>query len=285
MNLPSIRALNALALIAETGSVSGAADRMGVTHSAVSHMIRTLEQTIGTELTRRDGRGITLTSQGHQYASRITPALAQIAEAGSSFLAAKGVLRVDIAGGFSANWLMPRLGSFRTLFPDVELELSTPRAYGDLGRLNKDLYITFARASDVPDRAQHLMDIAFFPLCAPALLPELASPKNLLSQNLLHLTTRDDWSKWLALADAETSATGGVLFDEMQIMLAAAIAGQGLCLGDRITGSEALKRGRLYRPFSQALESDRAYWLVTGPSDPTPAATAFADWLLAELSL
>jgi len=88
MNLPSIRALNALALIAETGSVSGAADRMGVTHSAVSHMIRTLEQTIGTELTRRDGRGVTLTSQGHQYASRITPALAQIAEAGSSFLAA-----------------------------------------------------------------------------------------------------------------------------------------------------------------------------------------------------
>ena len=85
MRFPSMTALRALDAVARTGSVSVAARELNLTRSAISHQIKSLEQTLGFALTERTGRNIRITWQGERYARDIHGLLANILEAGQRF--------------------------------------------------------------------------------------------------------------------------------------------------------------------------------------------------------
>ena len=69
----------------------------------------------------------------------------------------------------------------------------------------------------------------------------------------------------------------------MHIMLAAAMAGQGVALGDTLTAQSAITRGDLTAPFATRLASKRRYYLVHKSTPPTPQAAAFATWITSAL--
>ncbi len=70
----------------------------------------------------------------------------------------------------------------------------------------------------------------------------------------------------------------------MNLVVAAASAGQGVALGDELTCGQALKAGRLVRPFDLAIRSAEAYYLVTEHHrGGNPAMLAFSDWLKSRL--
>ncbi len=282
INPPSLRALTALKLLAETGSISKTADQMHVTHGAVSHMIRALEANINVSLTKRAGRGVILTGQGQQYVEKIAPALDQISQAAIQLNAATGSLSLNAASGFAANWLSHHISEFRTQYPDIALTLKTPRTYGDLGDQNDDLYITFARPQNVPEHAQLLLSVDFFPVCAPKIATQLSTPADILNYDLLHLITPNDWPRWCQSAGVKSPQAASILFDDMQSMLSAAIAAQGICLGDQLTCGRALSEGQLQRPFATSLDTDRAYYIVEGRRGSSPAASALKDWLISQ---
>ena len=76
---------------------------------------------------------------------------------------------------------------------------------------------------------------------------------------------------------------GGVRFDDGNLVLAAALAGQGVALTDDALAGEALADGRLVRLSEVAIATDKAYWLVHPPeSAQRPKVAAFRAWLLAE---
>jgi LysR family glycine cleavage system transcriptional activator len=288
MTLPSLSALVALETLARTGSVTRTAAEMALTHSAVSHKLKGLERRLGFALTVPEGRGVALTPRARAYVAEIRPALEALTRAARPGPAAEGRLTVNVAPGFAAAWLCPRLGAFRALHPEVALRLNSPRGYGDLGRGEDDLYITFARAGDLPAAARRLMDVAFFPVCAPALLHRgggLARASDLGRETLLHLDGREDWTRWLRAAGAGDAAArgGGILFQDLQVMLAAALAGQGVALGDTLSTATHLESGRLARPFGYEVPAGRCYWLVPGRGGDSPQAAAFAGWLTAAL--
>ena len=56
---------------------------------------------------------------------------------------------------------------------------------------------------------------------------------------------------------------GGIVFSDMNLVFSAAIAGQGIAMGDELTSRRALDEGRLVRPFDIAIKSPRSYFLVT----------------------
>ena len=85
MRYPSMTALRALDAVARLGSVSEAATELNLTPSAISHQIKSLEQTLGFALTERTGRNIRITWQGERYARDIHGLLANILEAGQRF--------------------------------------------------------------------------------------------------------------------------------------------------------------------------------------------------------
>jgi LysR family transcriptional regulator, glycine cleavage system transcriptional activator len=102
---------------------------------------------------------------------------------------------------------------------------------------------------------------------------------------LLHLDDEDDWRRWFKAAGvAAPDAAQGVTFSDMNLVLAAASAGQGIAMGDELTCRQALDTGRLVRPFDLAIRSSRAYYLVMEHHRvANPASLAFSDWLKSRL--
>ena len=69
--LPSLNALRVFVVVARHGGVSRASEVLNLTHSAVSHQIRILQQELGITLFDKAGRGLALTTEGSRFAQRV----------------------------------------------------------------------------------------------------------------------------------------------------------------------------------------------------------------------
>lgn len=283
MNLPSMTSLQALITVSRTGSVTGAADALSVTQSAISHSLKGLERQLGFNLLRRDGRGVRLTERARHYVAEITPALEAV-ERASQTQSLTGSLTLNVASGFAANWLAPRLGGFMAKHPGIALRLNTPRGYGDLGTRSNDLYISFLLPEEVPPGATKLMEVGFFPVAAPAMVGGQMLAADVLAHTpLLHLDNRQDWQRWFQHAGTAARPDPGIVFQDLQIMDMAARSGQGVALGDHMTSRASLDRGDLMQVHPTVMPSPRTYWLVPGRGPQAAPRRAFESWLLGTL--
>lgn len=287
--IPSTQALRALDAFARLGTVWQAADELRLTRSAVSHQLRLLEQDLGFPLTSRKGTRLDLTPQGLAYAADVGRALAALAGSASRN-ASRGIggeLTVSCTPGFATAWLCPRLGSFARAFPDISLSLTTPRRLDDVSNPEADLFIAFGTGLAPGMEGALLREVAFTPLCSPVLLNrlDLDRPEALASATLLHLGDRGDWANWfrhagLALAPGQA----GLVFSDMNLVYAAALAAQGVAMGDEFISAEALATGQLVRPFDLSIPAGRGYYLALPPDRAEkPAVLAFRNWLAGEL--
>lgn len=283
MNLPSMTALQALIAVSRTGSVTGAAETLSVTQSAISHSLKGLEQQLGFNLLNRDGRGVRLSERARHYVDEVGPALL-VVERASQTQSMSGSLTLNVASGFAANWLAPRIGGFMAKHPGIAIRLNTPRGYGDLGSRRNDLYVSFLLPEEVPPGATKLMDVSFFPVAAPSMVGGKMQEISVLTQTpLLHLDNRQDWQRWFERAGSAAPHEPGIVFQDLQIMEMAARSGQGVALGDHMTSRAALQRGDLMQVHPTEMPSARAYWLVRGIGAKSEAQDAFEAWLLEEL--
>ncbi len=282
--IPSTSALQALVSLAQTGSITRTAQDMRLTQSAISHKMKALEGLLGFPLLDREGRGVRLTHRARQYVAEVAPALERLAKA-SDRTELSGSLTLNVAPGFAANWLAPRLSRFMSAYPGLSITINTPRGYGDLGRRRDDVYVSFLTPDQAPEAAHHLMDVAFFPVAAPHLTGGRSpSAEEVLQLPLLHLDGTKDWSAWAHDAGAQAPHTqSGIIFQDMQIMEAAARAGQGVALGDALTSATALERGDLVRLHPHEWPSPRAYWLISGDTSKSDGKAAFGAWVLEQL--
>jgi LysR family transcriptional regulator, regulator for metE and metH len=122
-----IRHLRTLMAIAETGTVSRAADRVHLTQSAVSHQLKTLESHYGVAMVTRDGQSVKLTEPAQRLVvlARAVVNEIQAAERDLAKIAAKpaGTLRIALECHTCFDWLMPVMDAFRMNWPQVELDL------------------------------------------------------------------------------------------------------------------------------------------------------------------
>ncbi|MDI2132429.1 LysR family transcriptional regulator [Yinghuangia seranimata] len=123
MNLAQLRALRA---VHEAGSVTGAADLIGVTQSAVSHALTALESELGLRLVIRERSGCRLTEVGRRLMPHAVEALRHVDRFAEEATAAAGLVtgRLHLGAFPSACRLLPPLiRSFRKLYPAVEVVL------------------------------------------------------------------------------------------------------------------------------------------------------------------
>jgi LysR family glycine cleavage system transcriptional activator len=289
--IPSTQALRALDHFARHGSVWKAADAIGLTRSAVSHQLRLLEGDLGFALLRREGKGVALTARGRRYAASIRKALAMIGEASAPHddHGVAGPFTVSCTPGFASLWLCTHIGEFLERYPDVALRIRTPRRLDETSNPEVDVFIAFGDGNWPSRTVEPLSEVAFTPLCSPVLLTKAGgfkAPADLLKVPLLHLVEFEDWSRWFALAGVDLpDPEAGIIFSDMNLLLAAATAGQGVAMGDELTCGRALASGSLVRPFELAVKSLRAYYLVMEQQKSGhPVARAFGDWLRRRLA-
>lgn len=112
---------------AESGSLTLAGERLGISQSAVSRQIAALEEQLGVSLFQRHARGLVLTDSGHTL-YRSTVEMASAAQSANSALrdqqeTPQGELIVSAPVAFGSTWLVPRLGNFISRHPDLHLDL------------------------------------------------------------------------------------------------------------------------------------------------------------------
>ena len=286
--LPPVKAMRALEALDRLGSAGAVADDLSLTRSAVSHMLRRLEDDLGFPVSEPDGRGIRLTARGRRYAREARRALDIMTRAAADEPVLSGELRIVAPPGFATFWLADRIGSFAEQYPDISIHVAAARALGDIGDETADVQIAFGEAAQLRDQAELLAQTVLFPVCAPSALsgePGLRKPSDLERMRLLHLVTHVDWQRWLEAAGAaRVDPRGGPVFSDMPMVQMAAASGHGVALGDALTARSALDSGQLVRPFALSIPSRWSYFMRVNAAGPAgDAARALAGWIKTQL--
>lgn len=273
--LPSVNSLLALEAVDRLGSVTAAADDLTLTHSAVSRQLKVLEEQLGVELLRRDGRGVALTASGHDYAQAARGCLQDLAQASLKIRAAgdRASLNLAIRPAFGMHWLAPRLRDFAARHPQISINLSTRLQPFDLRREGFDAAIHFGM-QDWPGVAWlPLAGEQVIPCCRPDLRPDTPDAHALLAMPLLHLTGRPGaWEEWFTAQGVTAAGLRGMLFDQYFNLREAAVLGFGLALLPDYLAQPEFQRGRLVPAFPRYCPVEGRYYLVwpeaTEPSRP-----------------
>ncbi len=188
---------------------------------------------------------------------------------------------------FAARWLVPRLGRFRQIRPDIDLRIDPSADLSDFAGGDVDVGIRYGRGKYPGMRADWLMTEDIFPVCSPSLLEgphPLHDPADLEHQVLLHDDGHGDWRTWLLAAGADrVDPTRGPIFTDSSMLIQAAMAAQGVALARGVLAADELAAGRLVRPFTLSLPTEYAYYLVCPVNTAEhPKIAAFRDWLLGE---
>jgi LysR family glycine cleavage system transcriptional activator len=287
--LPPLNALRAFEAAARHLSFTRAAAELHVTQAAVSHQVKGLEEHLGRKLFRRLNRALLLTDDGQAYLPPVSRAFALLNEATHDLLTrqAPGPLTVSALPSFAARWLVPRLGRFRQIRPDIDLRIDPSAELSDFAGGDVDVSIRYGRGKYAGLRSDWLMTEDIFPVCSPALLDgphPIREPGDLEHQVLLHDDGHGDWRTWLLAAGVDrVDASRGPIFTDSSMLIQAAMAGQGVALARGVLAADELAAGRLVRPFTLSLPTEYAYYLVCPDSTAEqPKIAAFRDWLLGE---
>lgn len=286
--LPPLNALRAFEATARMMTLAAAAAELNVTPSAVSHQIRSLEEALGVPLFYRVNRRLTLTREGQLLLPGLSDAFRRMVAAVSTLESNKrqGVLTVSTLETLAMHWFMPRLPSFQSAYPEIEVRISTTTRVVDFDHDDIDLAIRHGRGVWPGLSSDFLFALETIPVCSPTLATEgapLDSPADLSRQILLHTDARpDEWPDWLASAGQPgLTPLRSLIFEKTNFALAAAMKGIGVAIADRHIVAEDIESGRLVAPFAHALNRDTGYYLVY-PANRAghPKIRIFRDWLL-----
>lgn len=282
--------LNSLKCFEATGrllSFTRAADELNVTQAAVSHQIKVIEEDLGVQLFVRHPRKLVLTEQGKLLLPEVIEAFDKISSAVGALRKEQyiNIISVRLAPSFAAKWLSPRLKYFWLQYPDIDLRLFHAHPAVDFDREDIDLAVTYGKGDWPGVVADELLSLDFFPVCSPAFMNNdkpLSDIDNLRYYTLLHDASFECWHDWLELAEVgDIPANRGTVIDDTNVLIQAAVDGQGVALGSMTFVGDLLDSGRLVRPFDITLRNDSAYYVVCPPGHlNNPAVKAFKDWLL-----
>jgi LysR family glycine cleavage system transcriptional activator len=295
--LPPLGTLRTFEAVARLGSIARAAEELHVSRPAVSQQVKTLEADLGIALIRRRGNDIVLTEAGKRGARRLSSGFLLIQEAVTRMrIVPRGTrIRLTVEPAFAANWLIARLPRYRALEGAMDVLLDPAKETVDIAKGAADLGIRFGHGGYPGLEAIRLYEDEIVPVCAPKLLraksaKPLKQPSDLAHHRLLRMDWRHtmpwpDWAAWLTAAGLDESlADDGVSFSDTSLLLQAAIAGQGVALGQTSLIKDHLKAKRLVAPFAKSLKTGYGYYLVypRGAGD-IPEIAQFREWLLAEV--
>jgi len=278
-----LNALRAFEAAARHLNFTRAAIELCVSQGAVSHQVAQLERRLGTPLFRRLPRGLALTDEG----LALVPVLAEAFDkVGSTLERFQGgqmreVLTIGVVGTFASGWLLDRVADFTTLHPHIDLRLMTNNNRVDLAGEGLDCAIRFGDGAWHGTHAERIMAAPLAVLCAPAIARRLeGSPAALARETLLRSYRADEWPRWFALAGHACPPLRGPVFDSSVLMVAAAMAGQGVALAPVAMFERELRMERIVIAFPETLTVG-GYWLTRLNSRAeSPAMRLFRDWLM-----
>ena len=286
-DLPPLRALAAFEAAARLGSFRMASQELGVTRSAVSHQVKTLEDRLGLQLFRRDARRAELTTVGQTYFPSVRDAFDQIEAQTRAIRPSVNntELTIQVYVTVAIKWLIPRLHDFERRFPDMKVRLSTSYFDWDFDERNVDVGIVLARNKSAGHYYRPLFQSVLIPVCAPTL--KMQKPEDLAKQKLIDVyTAEEDWQIWLDAAGVKnTKPTNRLSVDSYILAQEAAVEGRGVAMTIGPFATEDIKAGRLIQPFAMPVpHRHHWYFACTTENRNKPKIKRFEEWLVKQVA-
>lgn len=285
--LPSLKAIKVFEAAARHSSFKLAAEELNVTHSAVSHQIKSLETELGVRLFDRHTRRVDLTDAGRLYFVPIRQAFDRMRAASEAvrLTAHAQTLTVQVYVTMAMRWFLTRLPDFHARYPDVDVQLSTTDKDWAFNRGTVDAGFLYVRNKEPGMYYNLLYTGRMFPVMSPALLNSygpLHTPRDLISYPLLSVyTAADDWSIYLKAANVpEPPVLNSVSYDSYIIAQEAAIAGEGIAMTEMAFVRSDLESGRLISPFDLQINRPGDWCFACEKGRETePRIKQFEQWL------
>ncbi len=285
--LPPLRALEAFVRVVRSGSAKAAASELGLSPSALSRRLQSLEDFVGKKLFLRQHQSLKLTEDGQAFYDAVNPSLEELAEAVESQVENGQVLRLHLGvpSLFGEQRLFPHLLALRKLHPRLHIDVDTgPHLDNRLGD-TLDAAIVLARAPDEALYSFQLDHNRVYAITSKALAAELGNEpdiKKLSKQTfLIHHDLPESFAAWKQAMQLEALEPAAIdHFDSGQLILEAAAQGLGIAImhDDHFTRSGDARLARLY---DVTVESPYSYWFVCRPRAlQTRPVRLFHDWLL-----
>ncbi len=170
--LPPLGMLRVFEAAARLGSFTAAAQELSVTHSAVSHQIRALEEQLGFAVFLREGRGVQLSPLGQELARQVNASLCDIGRTLALLRQRANPRRLTVSTmpSFASRWLGPRIGSFLDQEPDIEFNVISTAEVLDFARDGVDIAIRFGFGDYPGLQSEFLMGDEMLVVASPKLL-------------------------------------------------------------------------------------------------------------------
>ena len=286
--IPPIPGLLAFEALARLRSVTQAAEALNVTPSAISHRIRQLETQLGFKVFARGD--FSLSTDGAAYLVRVREALAALQQVPGRMpqpcAPAVTRLRVAVTPTFSRQLLLPRLALFRHAFPDIELILQVTIPVHYVTAEEADIELRFGTGPFTDRESMHLLSDEVCPVCSPDYLHEVGPLDGFSSDEMVaraHLirSPLEPWRTWFrATGVTLPEPLAGAQFNDLGLVLDAAVAGFGVALMRLRLGQAWLDNGRLVRLSRESVRSPHDYFLCWRPGTLERwECAAFVDWL------
>lgn len=283
--LPSLNALRALEAVRETGSVSAAARRLSVSHSAVSHQIKQLEAWIGRPITVRRGRSVALTEAGESLARVVHNSFDAIRhEMDLLPLRFSRAVSISALPVIAEEILLPQLEQFCDDHPGISLHVSL--AQTDRPKTPApDVDILFRQRDRLLADEMVMLPGDAVPVCTPALLEAAGgNPATAVRRGPL-LADEDSrmWSRWLHTVGEEwtpNESARTIYLEGSFLLQKAAENGIGIAICRQATIGRAIRAGVLVPLSDIAIDQDWAYTLrIAAGREIEPEVQGVIGWL------
>ena len=244
--------MEAFATVVDQGGFTDAAKKMGISKSAVSKHVSSLEARLGARLLNRTTRRVSPTEIGLAYYDRARRVLNDAGEAdalvSSMQSAPSGLLRISVATDFGVNHLSPILGEFLHQYQDITVNMVLNNRYVELISEGFDMAVRIGELEDSTLRARRLTETSKRMVAAPSYFEKYGRPEKIDDLNehkLLHYSNAAAANVWKITAPSgekrQVRTSGWLTVNHGQSLLNAAVSGLGIAYLPSFLYDDAMK--------------------------------------------
>ena len=293
--LVPLKSIYAFVAVAESGSMTEAAQILSVSHSAVSQAIKSLETQVNKPLFDRVGRQVQLNADGKKYYRKVAPALEQIVDATEALIQDQNLQRItlNMVNSLALHWWIPRMSSLQDFAPQLDVRLSNLSGRFNLEQEGIDAALVHGNTEEWQDYyCEKLSEDELVLVCSPELIAKTndSNIAQLLKQYpIIEVTNerrKNDWNVWQNATGVLRPKSKKPITFNMSIQAVQATTRRlGLLVTHRLFVKDDIKYGQLIELGKPVINPNQQFYFVCPPHKlKQEAFHLLRSWLRQEFS-
>ncbi|EHK2862455.1 LysR family transcriptional regulator [Vibrio parahaemolyticus] len=273
--LVPLKSIYAFVAVAESGSMTEAAQLLSVSHSAISQAIKSLESQVNKPLFDRIGRHVYLNTEGKKYYRKVAPALEQIVDATEALMHNQNSQRItlNMVNSLALHWWIPRMPRLQAYAPQLDVRLSNLSGRFNLEQEGVDAALVHGKPEEWQDYyCEKLSEDELVLVCSPDLIDH-SNPVNLSdilkTYPLIEVTNerrKHDWQVWSdAIGVARPKNKKPITFNMSIQAVQATTRRLGVLVTHRLFVKDDIKYGQLIELGEPVINPNQQLYFVCPP--------------------